>query len=141
MKNIPQVNINFFGTQNEHELRILLKTWIRDNLIGEKYKLLCGSTNGMNLIEIELTWQGLKNDLFEAHPPYIEKLISFAVLPEIISNAIFVSNEPDKNNRKHILEVLKFKSEVIVEETEYDVLIVIYRIAKIYLYDHILLRK
>jgi hypothetical protein len=132
---IPEVDINYFGTTKERLLRRKVSEFIKEKLVGQKISF-SQKRNGINLA-IELTWQGLKNDINENHPPYLEKLISFAVLDKILQNAKYIRKEKDKLGRDII--VYKFYSQVIIGSKKFDVIFIIKKTSKTYLYDHILL--
>jgi len=131
-----QITSDFFGNyQTEKELYDKVKVWIRQHLVGIMIPLPEINKN------VELSWQGLKNDLNEYHPPYEKKLISFAVLPEVIENSKFVVMEKDKAGKPDVKAVYKFSSSVIIDNEEFDVVIIIKETVKAFIYDHILLKK
>ncbi len=137
--NVPYIKKDFFNTLNESELRTILKGWCKTNLVGKTFTL---HEDNFQPIEIQLTWQGIKNDIFEAHPPYIEKLVSFGVLSEIIEKANFLHKEPDKRGRREVKFIHKFISGVKIGDILFDVILIIYElIDKSFVYDHILLEK
>jgi hypothetical protein len=133
----PEVDINYFGTTKERQLKRKVTEFVKQKLVGKKITF-SQKRNGINLT-IELTWQGLKNDINEYHPPYIEKLVSFAVLDKILKNAKYIRKE--KNRKQNEAGwVFKFYSEVRIKN-EFDIIIVIKQKGKVFLYDHILLKK
>lgn len=69
---------------SEKELYLIVKNWIKTNLVGKKIFLKEIDKN------IELSWQGLKNDLNEYHEHYEQKLLSFSELPLIIEKSKFI---------------------------------------------------
>lgn len=131
---IATISSNFFGAySNQKELYNKVKEWIKSNLAGKKvYVTSCDLT-------IELNWQGLKNDINEYHPPYIEKLISFGVLEEIIKNAEYFKGEQDKKGRQEVKAVHKLISKVSIDNVTYDVVIVCIETTANFIYDHFLL--
>lgn len=135
MKKIAKIDLGYFGTTNESELKKKVADFVKLNLVGKKFNF----KQGVRLI-IELTWQGLKNDINEYHRNYIEKLVSFGVLDEIISNSVFLYLEADKNNKPGI-KVYRFFSRVVISERDYDVIIIVKKTAKTFIYDHILIEK
>lgn len=98
-----KINHKFFGDYNsEKELYEKVKQWVKENLIGKV--LFIKEINQT----IELSWQGLKNDLNEYHPPYDLKLISFSKISDIIINSKLIYKEKDKNNKKDVKAVYRF---------------------------------
>lgn len=132
---IPSIDLLYFKTIEEKQLKIKVRNWVKENLrnriINIKSKPLT----------IELTWQGLKNDIYEYHNNYIEKLVSFGILYEIIEQAEFLYSEKDKKKRKEVKAIHRFKSKVKISDKEFDVIIIIVETITSYLYDHILLEK
>jgi hypothetical protein len=132
--NIATIPSDFFGEySNQKELYNKVKEWIKSNLVGKKvYVSSCNLT-------IELNWQGLKNDINEYHPPYIEKLISFGVLEEIIKTSDYFKGEQDKKGRLDVKTVHKLISKVETDNKHYDVIIVCMESSANFIYDHFLL--
>lgn len=133
--NIATIQSNFFGIyENQKDLANKVKDWVKNNLIGRKiYVASCNKT-------IDLNWQGLKNDLGEYHYPlYIEKLISFGILDEIIANADYLKEEKDKRDRLSIKAVHRLSSRVQIDNKVYDVVIICIESSANFIYDHILL--
>lgn len=134
--NTVKIDNNFFGNYNsEKELFEKVKEWVKINLTGKKIFI------SEIEINVELTWQGLKNDLNEFHPPYDLKLISFCKLDEMIKNSKLIYKEKDKNNKKDVKNIYRFFSKINIKNTDYDVIIIIKETSKTFLYDHILLKK
>ncbi len=131
-----KISSNFFGKyQTEKELYEKVKIWVQKNLVGTIIPIEAIDK------AVELSWQGLKNDLNEYHPPYDKKLISFAVLPQMITNSKFLVKEKDKANKPDVKAVYKFLGSVNIDNEEFDVIIFIKETAKTYIYDHVLLQK
>ena len=130
---IPSVDLLYFNTIKESQLKIKVRDWVKENLRNKIVEI-----KSKPLI-IELTWQGLKNDIYEYHNNYIEKLVSFVKLYEILEQAEFLYSEKDKKNRKEVKAIHRFKSKVQISDKEFDVIIIIVETKKTYLYDHILL--
>lgn len=116
------------------ELRANTLNYCKLNLSG---RIIKNKNSGFN---IELSWQGLKNDVSEKHQPYIEKLLSFTVIDKIIQDSIFIETVPHKKGNKTII-VHKFLGGVLVRGTVFDVFIYVFETNKKYIYDHGLLIK
>ena len=130
------IDSSFFCTYStERELYENVKLWIRENLVGIMIRL-----DEINQ-DVVLSWQGLKNDLNEYHPPYDKKLISFSRLPEIVKHSKFIVRENEKTGKPDVKAVYKFQGSVVFDKQEYDVIIIIKETAKTFLYDHVLLEK
>jgi Large polyvalent protein-associated domain 3 len=131
---VAKIKSNFFGDyENQKDLLGKVKSWVKSNLTNKKiYVSSCDKT-------VELNWQGLKNDMGEYHPPYIEKLISFGVLDDIIANAVYSKQEQDKRNRLSVKAIHKFTSKVVIDDKIYDVVIICIESTANFIYDHILL--
>ena len=132
----PKTTPFFFGKNStEKELKNKVVEWCKSNLVGKSiFKKDINKT-------IELSWQGIKNDINEYHAFYKEKLLSFQVLDQIIKNAFYSYSEKDKRSRSDVKHIHRFLSKVIVGRIEFDVVIIIYETSKTYLYDHILIKK
>lgn len=124
---------------SEKELKKEVSEWAKKNLVGKKFIISKGKAG--DTIFLELSWQGLKNDINEYHENYIEKLQSFYKLPEIIKRAKYILTEKDKRKRLDVLAVHKLLSNVIINNIHYDVFIVVFETSKTYLYDHILIKN
>lgn len=85
----------------------------------------------------------VKNDLYEYHQPYIEKLLSFSKLPTILRNSKFIIKESEKNPKKQrdVKAIYKFLGKVSILKTDYDVLIIIKETSKTFIYDHVLIKN
>jgi hypothetical protein len=136
-----KIRSDFFGKyKNQNELFELVKKWVKSNLVGLEVNIKSKIPENVPQ-NIELTWQGLKNDLSEFHPPYEMKLLSFSKLNDIISNATYLYQERDKRGRKDIKAIYRFFSRISVDDIGFDVIIIIMKTSKTFLYDHILLQK
>jgi len=134
---IPKISKNIIVYKDEKDLKEKVTEFVRkSNYVGLRFEK---QING-RVLNLELTWQGLKNDINEYHPNYTEKLLSFVELPLLIKNAQYILTENDKRKRVDVKAVHKFFSKVIVGNTEFDVIIIVYETSKTYLYDHILVK-
>lgn len=133
---IPIVKKTFFKVKTEKELKEKVIEYVKLKYLGKTFEKSVGNKT----INLELSWQGLKNDINEYHSNYIEKLYSFVELPLIIKNAKYISTEKDKRGRTDVKAVYRFYSKVIINTIEYDVILIVYETAKTYLYDHILIK-
>ncbi len=132
---ITKVKSNFFGKyKTDKELYNLVFIWVKTNLVGKHI-----NRDEINK-PIELSWQGLKNDLNEVHPPYDKKLISFAVLDTILEKSKFILIEKDKKGNPDVKNIYKFLGKVQIDKEVFDVLIIIKETSKTFIYDHILLK-
>ncbi len=132
-KNIPEIKRNYFKTTNEKLLKKRVTEFVKDKLVGKNFLL-------DNKKKVVLTWQGLKNDINEYHTNYIEKLISFVVFDKILNKAVFLYSEQDKRGRANIF-IYKFFSQVKVGSIKYDVIIIVKKTSRTYIYDHILIKS
>ncbi|MCK9255948.1 MAG: hypothetical protein GX793_01545 [Bacteroidales bacterium] len=134
------INPNFFGKYNtQKELFKKVLDFVKNDLVGQKITINLNDKQ----MEVELTWQGLKNDLYEYHQPYIEKLLSFSKLPTILRNSKFIIKESEKNPKKQrdVKAIYKFLGKVSILKTDYDVLIIIKETSKTFIYDHVLIKN
>jgi len=119
---------DYFVTQTLtlKELRTVVLKWLKtQHETNPKFQKVFNQLFGH---EIYFTWQGLKNDVSESSENYIEKLLSFSVLPEIVETAEYKGCVKDKRNRPDIENIHYLKSEVIVNEIEYEVYICVFEV-------------
>jgi len=136
VNNFPTVKTDLFDNYfTIGDLRKQVLNWCKLNLSGMK---IFNQSFGKY---IELTWQGLKNDISESCENYTDKLYSFTVLDKIIENADYIGFVDDKLKRPDIKKVHYFKSEVIVRNVIYDVNIVVFEVNKTFIYAHTLSLK
>lgn len=77
----------------------------------------------------------------EVHPPYKQKLLSFAKLDQVLEKSIYIHSEKDKHKRNDVVAVHKFFSTVRIGKENFDVLIFVFETQKTYIYDHVLLKR
>lgn len=136
MMKTVKISSDFFGKyRNDKQLYENVKPWVIDNIVGIVISIPEIKKN------VELTWQGLKNDLNKVHQPYDKKLISFGCIVDLILNSTYIRTEKDKSGRPDIKNVYKFFSSLAIDNVYFDVIIVIKETSKTFLYDHILLKK
>jgi hypothetical protein len=92
-EDIPKVSSVFFSDDiivNMNQIKDLRKkvlSWLKnEHEINPRFRSVFNQSFGHL---IYFTWQGLKNDVSESSENYTEKLLSFAVLPEIVEKAVY----------------------------------------------------
>ena len=142
---IPSVNDGIFGAFSDYrDLRKLVLNWLKQkNKTNEEFQKVYNKS--FNKI-IYLTWQGLKNDVSKSSENYTQKLLSFAVLPDIIKIAVYVGNSPDIRYRADIKCIHYFSSKVMVDKIIYEVDICVYEVIQkkkesVFIYAHTLKLK
>lgn len=122
------MNINAFRKQ--------IYEWLQLNVIGKKIY------NYSIKAYIIINKRGIKHAVSFSNKNYVQKLKSMYHLIELLKNAVFSHTQPDNRNRKTIKEIIILSNTTTIEDTVYNVEVIVRHTneGKFY-YDHVLINN